>query len=232
MIKSLISKTIFAFVGAWHVEIPFNQGRSKYPFAEEIPKGWISGMGSGHAMSVLTRAFRKSGDEKFIKAAINAISPFKKYTHEGGLKASFLDTYDWYEEYPTTPNSFVLNGFMYSLLGLYDLWQTLEEYINVIDISEFNDEPVNDAKNLFEQGIESLVALLPLYDTGSGTTYDLRHFTMGGPPKLARWDYHSTHVNLLFALSTICDDVKQRDTMITTADRWHKYMIGQKADHN
>lgn len=27
----------------------------------------------------------------------------------------------WYEEYPTTPGSFVLNGFMYALIGLYDL---------------------------------------------------------------------------------------------------------------
>lgn len=26
----------------------------------------------------------------------------------------------WFEEYPTTPGSFVLNGFMYSLIGLHD----------------------------------------------------------------------------------------------------------------
>ena len=55
----------------------------------------------------------------------------------------------------------------------------------------------------------SLTALLPLFDTGSGTTYDLRHFTMnregGTAPKIARWDYHATHINQLLALSTIQD---------------------------
>ncbi len=32
----------------------------------------------------------------------------------------------WYEEYPTSPPTFVLNGFMYSLLGLFDLKDALE----------------------------------------------------------------------------------------------------------
>jgi len=218
--------------GAWHVDVPFNQGRSKYPSGNEIPQGWISGMGSGHALSVLTRAFKNSGDQRYLKAAIKALKPFKGYTHQGGLKARFLDKYDWFEEYPTNPNSFVLNGFMYALLGLYDLWQTLEENKTVINDENIVLNPVQDSKSLFEEGLNSLVSLLPLYDTGSGTTYDLRHMTMGGPPKLARWDYHSTHVNLLYTLSTICSDENQKKFMVTTADRWLKYMIGQKAEHN
>ena len=44
--------------GAWPVNVPFNQKKSKYPYAEEMGPGWISAMGSAHAMSVLTRAFR------------------------------------------------------------------------------------------------------------------------------------------------------------------------------
>ena len=39
----------------------------------------------------------------------------------GGVRAVFMDKYEWYEEYPTNPPTFILNGFMYSLLGLYDL---------------------------------------------------------------------------------------------------------------
>lgn len=129
-------------------------------------------------MSVLTRAFKNSADQRYLKAAIRALKPFKNYTHQGGIKARFLDKYDWFEEYPTNPNSFVLNGFMYALLGLYDLWQTLEEYNTVILNGENNDalyNPNQDSKSLFEHGLISLVSLLPLYDTGSGTTYDLRH---------------------------------------------------------
>jgi len=78
----------------------------------------------------------------------------------------------------------------------------------------------------------SLVAMLPFYDTGSGSTYDLRHFTMGGPPKLARWDYHSTHVNLMFVLSTVVENEADKETILEIAGRWQRYMIGQRADHN
>lgn len=43
---------------------------------------------------------------------------------DGGVLATFLNKYHWYEEYPTQPASFVLNGFIFSLLGLYDLMTT------------------------------------------------------------------------------------------------------------
>ena len=70
-----------------------------------------------------------------------------------------------------------------------------------------------------------LVAMAPLYDTGAGSTYDLRHFTMGGPPKLARWDYHSTHINLLYVLSTIVPEKNNRSMLQALADRWQNYMV-------
>ena len=81
------------------------------------------------------------------------------------------------------------------------------------------------------RGIESLKALLPFYDSGIGTFYDLRHFTMQTAPKVnqacvtdcflvvqsvfmqrARWDYHSTHVNQLLTLLTIQHDVQLEET--------------------
>lgn len=38
-------------------------------------------------------------------------------SQEGGVAAEFLGSLPWYEEYPTTPATFILNGFIYSLLG-------------------------------------------------------------------------------------------------------------------
>ena len=35
----------------------------------------------------------------------------------GGVVAEFLSSLPWYEEYPTSPPTFILNGFIYSLLG-------------------------------------------------------------------------------------------------------------------
>lgn len=74
----------------------------------------------------------------------------------------------------------------------------------------------------------ALKGMLPLYDTGSGTTYDLRHFTLGVAPNIARWDYHTTHVNQLLLLTTL-DDASILDN---TAKRWLSYLKGKRAPHN
>ncbi|XP_030387198.1 D-glucuronyl C5-epimerase B isoform X2 [Scaptodrosophila lebanonensis] len=189
-------------------------------FAELRP-GWISAMGQGHAISVLARAYWHSGgDARYLKAAVLGLKPYHVFSHkEGGVLAQFMDKYYWYEEYPTTPPSLVLNGFIYSLLGLYDLNSTAPSSI------------ARDAGKLFTQGMYSLKKMLPLYDTGSGSIYDLRHLSLSGvsvAPNLARWDYHATHVNQLLLLATI-----DRDPLIAqTAERWKGYMFGKRAKHN
>ncbi|XP_015598441.1 D-glucuronyl C5-epimerase B isoform X2 [Cephus cinctus] len=181
-----------------------------------LEPGWYSSMGQGHAISVLSRAYYHSGDERYLQAAVRGLRPFRVSSSKGGVTATFLDKYVWYEEYPTTPSSFILNGFIYSLLGLYDL--------KSIATGKDGDE----AAILFDQGMTSLKNMIMLYDTGSGTTYDLRHFTLKTAPNLARWDYHSTHVNQLLLLNTIDND----PIFTTTADRWIGYMNGKKAAHN
>lgn len=71
------------------------------------------------------------------------------------------------------------------------------------------------------------------------TAYDsifsliLRHFTMvGQAPKIARWDYHSCHVNQLYTLASATSDPEVKDVLLTVAERWRGYMIGKIADHN
>ena len=212
--------------GGWPVGVTLNKDKSKYSQADEISPGWYSGMGQGHAMSVLTRAFRVSKDEKYLTAAVKAIDLFEFPTSEGGVVARFMETgLIWYEEYPTRPSSFILNGFMYSLMGVYDLWSTLET-----ESQNFESEKER-AKKIFDTGITSLKTLLLLYDTGSGSVYDLRHFTMSTAPKIARWDYHSTHINLLYTLSTIVDD-QTKNFFLATAERWLGYMTGNRTKHN
>jgi heparosan-N-sulfate-glucuronate 5-epimerase len=212
--------------GGWPVGVTLNKDQSKYSQADEIPPGWYSGMGQGHAMSVLTRAYKFSKDEKFLLAAIKALHLFEIPSSEGGVVARFMDTpHIWYEEYPTKPSSFILNGFMYSLLGLYDLWATLEA-----EAPRFQTE-LKLSRKIFDDGIESLFAILPFYDSGSGTFYDLRHFSMSTAPKVSRWDYHSTHINLLHTLSTLVDG-KSKSFFLSTADRWLGYMTGNRSKHN
>ncbi|XP_053688779.1 D-glucuronyl C5-epimerase B [Sabethes cyaneus] len=183
----------------------------------ELSRGWYSAMSQGHAISLLARAYYHSqGDGRYLKAALDGLKLFRIPSYQGGVLATFLGKYAWYEEYPTTPPSFVLNGFIYSLLGLYDLNSTAPANLS------------HEAAALLGQGMISLKKMLLLFDTGSGTSYDLRHFTLGIAPNLARWDYHATHVNQLLLLATIDSD----PLISQTAERWKNYMLGKRAQHN
>ncbi|XP_054708007.1 D-glucuronyl C5-epimerase B-like [Uloborus diversus] len=182
----------------------------------ELAPGWYSAMAQGQAMSLLTRAFKASGNLGYLEAALRATKLFNVRSEHRGILTTFLGKYIWYEEYPTIPSSFVLNGFIYSLFGLYDVQQS-------------GTHPLcREAGKMFQNGLVSLKKMLPLFDTGSGSIYDLRHFSLGVAPNLARWDYHSTHINQLLFLNTIHDDQILR----SVAERWTGYMKGKKAPHN
>lgn len=199
--------------GGWPIPVKRKLGSG----FTELGRGWYSAMSQGHAISLLARAYYHSkGDTRYLKAAIDGMKPFRVAAQKGGVRTHFLGKYVWFEEYPTSPPSFVLNGFIYSLLGLYDLYSIATHNIS------------NEASVLFEQGMHSLKKMLTLYDTGSGSSYDLRHFTLRIAPNLARWDYHATHVNQLLLLATIDKD----PLIIQTAERWKSYMFGKRTAHN
>ena len=169
----------------------------------------------------------------YLNAAINAVDLFKKNVTENGISAYFMGQYRFYEEFPTQPSLFVLNGFIYSLFGLYDLKQTLNLLIRNQKLDDsLNDYylvKLNEIGQLFDEGIRSLKTMLPLFDTGSLSLYDLRHFTLQNqPPNLARWDYHSVHINLLSHLNTILND----PNIDACVQRWITYMKGKRAAHN
>ena len=227
--------------GGWPVGVEFNEGSHKYPLASPIAPGWNSAMSAGHAMSVLARAYNATGDLKHLRAAARALDLFTKATTDGGVTATVIGgQHSWYQEYPTQPSAHILNGFMYSLIGLHDSWRSTEKLLP---------DSSAQARQLFMSGVESLVTLLPFYDTGSGSVYDLRHFTMpGSEPKIARWDYHALHVNQLYVLSTILKRLSREAStlnksesvrlkhksqfLVSTGQRWEGYMYGKNAEHN
>uniref|UniRef100_V9KEB4 heparosan-N-sulfate-glucuronate 5-epimerase n=1 Tax=Callorhinchus milii TaxID=7868 RepID=V9KEB4_CALMI len=198
--------------GGWPIMVTRKLGEG----FKSLDPGWYSAMAQGQAMSTLVRAYLLTKEQVYLNSALRAIAPYTLKSQDHGVKAVFMNKYDWYEEYPTSPSSFVLNGFIYSLLGLYDLRETASEKVG------------QEANKLYERGMESLRAMLPLYDTGSGSIYDLRHFMLGTAPNLARWDYHTTHINQLQLLSTIEDAPIFKEFM----KRWKTYLKGGRAKHN
>jgi len=115
----------------------------------------------------------------------------------------------WYEEYPTPNNgSYVLNGFIYTLIGLYDTWAELDS---------------DTAGYLYLNGTNTLVHMISLFDLGCSTTYDLVHFSITkSAPNIARPGYHNLHITLLSVMNVI-----ENDFLVDVEERWTGYAVGE-----
>ncbi|CAH8288165.1 unnamed protein product, partial [Heterobilharzia americana] len=106
------------------------------------------------------------------------------------------------------------------------------------------------AQTFLNSGLTSLSKLLPLFDSGSGSFYDLRHlsadhiqsmkyteprnarnnFQLSSGPNRARWSYHSLHIRQLQTLVDL--DPEHSVQWQNTASRWIAYLQGFQSLQN
>lgn len=158
-----------------------------------LQRGWVSAMAQGQAMSLLWRAYRLKPRRSYRRAALLALRPFRRSVARGGVVSDF-DGVPWFEEFPTVPGSHVLNGYGFSLLGLYDVapWS-------------------RRAGNLFRTGAASLGRRIGRFDRPGGSYY---------LPGWAATDYYNgVHVDLVTAI----DSIQPMRVLRRYRDRWWKY---------
>lgn len=170
------------------------------PHTYELAAGWSSAMAQGQAASLLVRAALTLQRPELLDDAERALAPLLEpgsalvvQTSEGPVL----------QEYPTTPPSHVLNGWVWALWGLYDVAQARAQ------------TPVGAAaRAAFEHGVDALVARLPLYEVAGGwSRYDLYPHPIS---HVASPFYHRLHVQQLRALH----ELAPRAQLAATADRW------------
>ncbi len=165
---------------------------------------WYSGMAQGQVISVLARAYLLTRDETIlplIKKANNfMLYPVSKggtltYTPEGNV---------WIELYPSKVPSLVLNGFMFSILGLYDCIQLFPEDSEVYQ--------------MYSSCLKSLKESLKYYDTGSWLKY------CRSDDRLASSHYMEVQVRQMKQLFVITNN----SYFDSTATRWESYLQGEE----
>lgn len=178
-------------------------------------EGWISGMAQGLALSVYARTYSVTGDSKWQVAGEGALA-FLQVPYPHGPMTSLADldpslsSYVYFEEYLVDPHVYTLNGYMFTLLGLYDWWKVMDSEI---------------AGDLFIRGIATLERILPYHDIGSLSTYDIGYITHGKPylqpikPHVSA-SYHAFHIAQLRALHSVTGN----ETLKRFADRWQDYV--------
>ncbi len=150
-----------------------------HTFALEPP--WYSSLAQGEAVSFLVRAAQvlERSDllelaERAARPLLDPSSPLVTSTSDGPVL----------QEYPTDPPSHVLNGWLLSLWGLYDLAHAPHA------------TPLADAAaEAFQAGAAALAARIDLYRTTAGwSLYDLYPHPL---PNVASPFYHRLHVEQL-----------------------------------
>ena len=134
----------------WMTHVPLPQYRHPGP--------WPSAFAQSRALSILLRGFQLSGDLRYARLAERALIPFTRPVEQGGVTAH-TPWGPFYEEYPAGMPTLVLNGKIFALCGLYDFVRVFPQEVL--------------ARRLFDEGIETLIRILPEYDLGFWSRYNL-----------------------------------------------------------
>ena len=130
---------------AWEYMFQFDGG---------IPP-WTSGLSQGTALQVLARAWSVTHEQAYLTAAQQALGIFETGPATGVRVPTPAGAH--YLEYTYAPSERILNGFIQSLVGLY-------EY------TKLTKDPLG--QQLFEAGDAEARAEVPHYNTGAWSMYD------------------------------------------------------------
>lgn len=140
----------------------------------------LSAQAQGGALSVLTRAYRVTGDDLFLAVARRGGRALGLDVLDGGVATPVGPDGAFFETEAAYPATYCLRGHLMALLGLYDVIDATGEAA---------------LQSLAERGQTALHTLLPGYDTGYWTRADLLHGL------LASHEEHAMHSELLQAVA-------------------------------
>ncbi len=163
-------------------------------FAHNHPEAPYSSMAQGEGISLLIRATMVTGETRFTDAACKAKDFMLKPLSEGGTaeyqgKDVFL--------YECTALPVVLNGWIFSLWGLYDY------------VKHTGDVAVNA---VLDQTLATLKRQLPQFDAKYWSNYDAGHH-------ICSPFYHKLHIAQLRVMYDLFGD----DVYNELADKWEMY---------
>lgn len=190
----------------WLVQSGDDDGLLAYgfpmPHTFPLDPPWYSSLAQGEAGSLLVRAAQLLDRPELYGLADRSVEPLLQgpplvvVTADGPVL----------QEYPTDPPAHVLNGWITSLFGLYDVAHAPRD-----------PTPTSRrAADAFEVGSETLAARLHLYRTPLGwSRYDLYPHPLANTASIS---YHELHVAQLRALHALTG----LDALAATADEWER----------
>lgn len=177
----------------WAVDNQQNDG-SWVTFSYENPEHPYSSMAQGEGISMLIRAYIVTENERYMSATKKAKEFMLKPILDGGT-ANYKDN-DVYL-YECTHDPLILNGWIFSLWGLYDYCKYISD---------------DGAKETLKATLNSLKRKLPEFDIKYWSKYD-------DGKRICSPFYHKLHIAQLNVMYDLFGDGVYKEF----ADKWEKY---------
>ena len=150
-------------------------------FTYKTPEHPYSSMAQGEGISLLLRAHCITKDEKYLEAAHRALAFMLKPISDGGTTAYCGEDVYFYEY---THSPLVLNGWFFSLWGVYDYWKYTGDA---------------KAEEILNATLRTLKKKLPAYSLKYWSKYD-------DGKRIASPFYHKLHIAQLTAMYDLFGD--------------------------
>jgi heparosan-N-sulfate-glucuronate 5-epimerase len=176
-----------------------------WEYRDTLKAPWYSALAQGQGISVLVRAWKESGEARYLEAAQRAMESFRKSVTEGGV--AFTDDVGdlWFEEYIVSPPTHILNGFIWATWGVYDYFLATKEKF---------------AQVLFARAVQTLLRNLDRFDLGFWSLYEQSGTRL---PMVASNFYHRLHIVQLRIMHRLSGALTENDKFAEVADRWDLY---------
>lgn len=186
----LDNNTVSGSMVCWQITFPWNV----YGIWLPVPR--VSSMDQGLAVSVLVRAYLLTSDERYLEIAKKAEPFYDVSLDEGGFKATLRDGSIFYEMYPSGKLSMILDGHIFSLMGLYDLYSVTKD---------------KKTRQRFDSAVATVVDNIAYWNW-----WDM--WSWFGCLYLSSVMYHKINLCWLRVLSEISD----KDELRILADKWER----------
>jgi hypothetical protein len=172
-----------------------------WEYRDTLRAPWYSALAQGQGISVLARAHKESGEQKYLDAAQSALAGFFRSVAQGGV--AFTDEQNdlWFEEYIVSPPTHILNGFIWAAWGVYDYFLATQD---------------RRAHELFARAVQTLLRNLDRYDLGFWSLYEQSGTRL---PMVASPFYHQLHIVQLRVMHRLTGE----ETFAVVAGRWESY---------
>ncbi len=179
-------------IGAlWYTDVALPQYQNPGP--------WQSAFVQSRAISVLLRAYQLTDKIKYKELAEHALKPFLFSVAEGGV-TSFTEFGPFYEEYTAKEPTLVLNGMVFALCGVADFTRIFPDH--------------KEAKRILNEGLSALEKILPKFDLGYWSKYNLcqaKWYPDIDPATVTYQHLHITQLEMLFQFTGNKTFEKYRD---------------------